>query len=80
MTSTLVTSIAGAATYLGIAVATGGTDIGPDWAIGLSCGVGGLVGGYLGAHVQPRLPERGLRFALGGVAIVTAGTYAVQAL
>lgn len=80
LTSTLVTSIVGAATYLGIAIATGGTDIAPAWAIGLSCGAGGLVGGYLGAHLQPRLPERGLRFALGGVAIATSGMYAVQAL
>ncbi|MFC9876279.1 sulfite exporter TauE/SafE family protein [Nocardia salmonicida] len=79
LTSTLVTSIAGAATYLGIALATGGTGIAPDWATGLSCGVGGLVGGYLGAHLQPRLPERGLRFALGGAAIATAGLYAGQA-
>ncbi|MFC9473179.1 sulfite exporter TauE/SafE family protein [Nocardia sp. NPDC056952] len=80
LTSTLLTSIAGAATYLGLAVATGGTDIAPAWAIGLSCGIGGLVGGYLGAHLQPRLPERGLRFTLGGVAIATAGIYAAQAL
>ncbi|MEV0246796.1 sulfite exporter TauE/SafE family protein [Nocardia sp. NPDC050712] len=80
LASTLVTSLAGAATYLGIAIATGGADIAPDWAIGLSCGVGGLVGGYLGAHLQPRLPERGLRFGLGGVAIATAGMYVVQAL
>ncbi|MGV9408685.1 sulfite exporter TauE/SafE family protein [Nocardia sp. NPDC003693] len=80
LTSTLLTSIAGAATYLGIAMVTGGTDIAPAWAIGLSCGTGGLIGGYLGAHLQPRLPERGLRFALGGVAIATAGIYAAQAL
>ncbi|MGW6696495.1 TSUP family transporter [Nocardia sp. NPDC055049] len=57
LASTFLTSIAGAATYLGLAVVTGGTDIAPTWAIGLSCGIGGLVGGYLGAHLQPRLPE-----------------------
>lgn len=34
-TSTLITSIAGAATYAGITIATGGTDIAPDWTIGL---------------------------------------------
>lgn len=78
LTSTLLTSIVGAATYLGIAVVTSGTDIAPAWTIGLSCGIGGLVGGYLGAHLQPRLPERGLRFALGGVAIATASIYAAQ--
>lgn len=80
LTSTLLTSIAGAATYLGIAMMIGGTDIAPQWAIGISCGVGGLIGGYLGARLQPRLPERGLRFALGGAAITTAGIYAAQAL
>ncbi|MFR9773387.1 TSUP family transporter [Nocardia sp. SC052] len=80
LTSTLITSIAGAATYAGIAVATGGTDIAPDWIIGLGCGIGGLAGGYLGAHLQPRLPETALRFTLGGVAIATAALYTTQAL
>ncbi len=81
LTSTLLTSIAGAATYAVLAVSTGGTDIASDWIIGISCGVGGLIGGYLGAHLQPALSEQGLRYALGATAIITtAALYVLQAL
>ncbi|MGN2642066.1 MULTISPECIES: sulfite exporter TauE/SafE family protein [Nocardia] len=80
LTSTLLTSVAGAATYAVLGVTTGGADIAPDWIIGISCGAGGLVGGYLGAHLQPRLPERALRYALGATAVTTAALYTLQAL
>ncbi len=40
----------------------------------------GLIIGYLGAALQPRLPEKALRFTLGVLAITTAGFYGVQAL
>ncbi|PPJ27843.1 hypothetical protein C5E45_16275 [Nocardia nova] len=81
LTSTLVTSVAGAATYLVIALATGDAGIAPDWVVGgLSCGAGGLVGGYLGAHLQPLLSDRGLRVTLGGLAMATAVVYAAQTL
>jgi uncharacterized protein len=79
LASTFVTSTAGAAGYGVLALfATG--DIAPDWPLGLLCGAGGLAGGYLGAHLQPHLPERALRFLLGGLATALAGLYAVQAL
>ncbi|MGN2642222.1 sulfite exporter TauE/SafE family protein [Nocardia takedensis] len=80
LTSTLLTSIVGAGTYAVLAATTGGVDIAPDWLIGISCGAGGLVGGYLGAHLQPVAPERALRYLLGGLAIATAGLYLVQSL
>lgn len=80
LTSTLLTSIAGAATYLLLAITTGGTDIAPDWTIGIAAGAGGLLGGYLGAHLQPALPERTLRYVLGTTAIATAAVYALQGL
>ncbi|MFF8196317.1 hypothetical protein ACF05L_36880 [Streptomyces bobili] len=38
---------------------------GGDWWLGLACGTGGLIGGYLGARLQPRFPERALRLLLG---------------
>ncbi|WP_433257472.1 TSUP family transporter [Streptosporangium sp. CA-135522] len=79
LASTFLTSIAGALTYAVLALTTPGT-IAPDWALGLLCGLGGLAGGYLGAHLQPRLPETGLRLLLGALAIALAGLYAVQAL
>ena len=55
--STWVTSCVGAATYAVMAV-VGRQDAGPHWSLGLACGVGGLVGGYLGASLQPRLNGR----------------------
>lgn len=80
LTSTLLTSIAGAGTYLLLAITTGGTDIAPNWSIGIAAGLGGLMGGYLGAHLQPVLPERALRYLLGATAIATAAVYALQGL
>ncbi|MER6178909.1 sulfite exporter TauE/SafE family protein [Streptosporangium sp. NPDC001681] len=79
LASTFVTSIAGALTYAVLALTTPG-DIAPVWALGLLCGLGGLIGGYVGAHLQPRLPEAGLRLLLGTLAIALAGLYAAQAL
>lgn len=79
LTSTLVTSVAGALSYVVIATVTTGT-IAPDWSTGLLCGLGGLIGGYLGAHLQPRLPERALRLLLGTLATALAALYIVQAV
>jgi uncharacterized membrane protein YfcA len=78
LTSTLLTSVAGAATYLVLAITTAGDHIAPYWMIGLMAGLGGLCGGYLGAYLQPHLPERMLRGALGITAIATAVVYATQ--
>lgn len=79
LASTFITSIAGALTYAVLALTTPG-DVAPIWALGLLCGLGGLIGGYVGAHLQPRLPESGLRLLLGTLAIALACLYAVQAL
>lgn len=79
LASTFVTSVAGAATFALLSLAGSG-DIAPDWSLGLACGVGGLIGGYLGAHLQPRLPETGLRMLLGGLACALGVLYAVQSL
>ncbi|MFJ4621811.1 TSUP family transporter [Streptomyces sp. NPDC088812] len=79
LASTFVTSVVGAATYaLLSSTATG--DIAPHWLLGLTCGLGGLVGGYLGARLQPRLPENALRLLLGAVAAGIGALYGVQAL
>jgi uncharacterized protein len=75
---TFVTSVAGAGTYGLLALTTSG-DIAPEWTLGLLCGLGGLIGGYLGARLQPRLPEKGLRLLLGALAIALAVLYLVQA-
>ncbi|GIE99996.1 sulfite exporter TauE/SafE family protein [Paractinoplanes rishiriensis] len=71
---TFVTSIVGAATYGVLALTTPG-DIAPEWTLGLLCGAGGLIGGYLGARLQPRVPERALRLLLGVLATALAVLY-----
>ncbi len=79
LASTFVTSFVGAGTFTLLSL-TGSGDIAPDWSLGLSCGVGRLIGGYLGARLQPRLPETALRLLLGFLATALGGVYAVQAL
>nr|WP_275411693.1 TSUP family transporter [Actinoplanes humidus] len=76
---TFLTSIAGALTYGLLAFTTTG-DIAPHWTLGLLCGAGGLIGGYLGARLQPRLPERTLRLLLGGLATALAVLYLSQSI
>lgn len=79
LASTFLTSIAGAATYALLSLTTTG-DISPQWLLGITCGLGGLLGSYLGARLQPRLPEVLLRRVLGVLAIGLALTYIAQAL
>ena len=79
LASTFVTSTVGAVTYGLLSLVTAG-DIGPKWSIGVACGLGGLTGGYLGARLQPRLPEARLRLLLGILATTLALLYLLQAL
>lgn len=79
LASTFVTSIVGAATYALLSLTATG-DVAPDWLLGLSCGAGGLLGGYLGALLQPRLPEVALRLLLAAMATGVGTLYLVQVL
>jgi uncharacterized protein len=79
LASTFVTSIVGAGTYGVLALTTTG-NIAPHWSLGLLCGVGGLLGGYLGARLQPHLPETALRLLLGVLATALAVLYLIQGL
>lgn len=79
LVSTFLTSVTGAATYAILALVHTGGSIAPDWPLGLICGAGGLIGGYTGALLQPRVPEKALRLLLAGVAIALAGLYIAQA-
>jgi len=79
LASTFVTSLAGAAAFALLSL-TGAGDATPHWYLGLACGLGGLIGGYLGAHLQPRLPETALRLLLGSLAAALGVVYAVQSL
>jgi uncharacterized membrane protein YfcA len=79
LAATFVTSLVGAGTYGVLALTTSG-DIAPHWTLGLLCGAGGLIGGYLGARLQPHLPERALRLLLGTLATALAALYLMQGL
>lgn len=79
LAATFATSVVGAATFALLSLVSDGT-VAPDWFLGLSCGLGGLVGGYLGALLQPRLPDTALRLLLGTLATTTGAVYAAQTL
>jgi uncharacterized membrane protein YfcA len=79
LASTFATSIVGAVTYAVLAINATGS-IAPKWGVGLACGFGGLVGGYLGARLQPHLPERQLRLLLGALAIALGLLYRAEAV
>lgn len=72
--TTFATSCVGVVTYVALASA-GHEDAAPDWLVGLSCGLGGLLGGVIGASLQPRLPIRGLRTLLGILAVALGCAY-----
>ncbi|MER5873017.1 sulfite exporter TauE/SafE family protein [Streptomyces sp. NPDC002044] len=79
LAATFATSVVGAATYALLSF-SGSDDIAPHWLLGLSCGAGGLVGGYLGARLAPRLPDRALRLLLGTLAASVGALYAAGTL
>src|SRR4029079_3447616 len=78
LASTFVTSGVGVATFAVLQMNASGS-ISPDWSLGVACGLGGLCGGYLGASLQPRLPEELLRMLLGLLAVGVAVLYVLQA-
>lgn len=79
LTSTFITSAAGAATFVVLAAVTGDAAIAPIWALGLALGLGGLIGGYLGARYRTLVPERVLQAVLGVLAVGTAILYLADA-
>jgi uncharacterized membrane protein YfcA len=72
--ATFLTSIAGIATYQVLQLTHGGS-VAPEWALGVTMGVGGFAGSYAGARLQSRLPEASLRRLLGLIACVVAARY-----
>lgn len=79
LAATFLTSVAGLGTY-GLLSLGGDGEIAPDWALGAALGLGGLGGSYLGAVLQPRLPELLLRRLLGALALAVGLRYVVSAL
>ncbi len=79
LAATFLTSIAGVLAFALLSIGTG-DNVAPDWALGIGMGLGGLAGSYLGARLQPRLPEALLRRGLGLLALVLGARYAVLAI
>jgi uncharacterized protein len=79
LASTFGTSIVGAITYAVLALFATGS-MAPHWTVGIASGLGGLIGGYLGALVQPHVPEQALRLLLGTLAIAIGCLYLAQGL
>ncbi|QHY96189.1 Sulfite exporter TauE/SafE [Streptomyces sp. S4.7] len=79
LASTFATSVVGAATFALLSLVSSG-DVAPDWSLGTACGAGGPIGGYLGARLQPHLPETALRLLLGALATALGALYLAQAL
>lgn len=78
LASTYLTSAVGAAAFAVFALGT--TDaVAPDVSLGVAAGLGGLVGGSLGARLQPHLPETLLRRGLAGAAVALALVYLATA-
>jgi hypothetical protein len=75
--ATLVTSAVGVAGFAILAVvSTSPRAQGPDWLLGVLFGVGGIVGGYLGAGLQKHLPAR-LIEGLLAILVTGLGVYYV---
>jgi uncharacterized membrane protein YfcA len=79
LTSTFLTSVVGIATYGALSLRAEGS-VAPDWALGLFLGAGGLIGGYVGASLQSRVPERALRRVLGLLALALGIRYLIVGL
>jgi uncharacterized protein len=79
LASTFLTSIAGVVTFAVLATQSHGS-VSPNWPVGIALGVGGLGGGYVGARLQPQLPELAVRRLLGVVVLVIGIRYIWLAL
>ena len=79
LASTFLTSIVGVAAYAVLSLRHSGS-IAPVWVVGLAMGAGGLLGGYVGSGLQPRLPEPLLRRGLGVLALALGVRYVAVAL
>lgn len=79
LATTLTTSVAGLAAYTFLDAADIGTaPAAPYWTIGIALGLGGLVGGLVGAGLQHRVDERLLIAALGALSVGTALNYLIR--
>jgi uncharacterized membrane protein YfcA len=71
LASTFVTSVAGVVTFTILSAQTHGS-VAPNWPTGVALGVGGVLGSYMGARLQSRLPDLLIRRLLGILEIAIA--------
>jgi uncharacterized membrane protein YfcA len=79
---TFFTSIAGIFVYSHImpSLGSGFVAVYPDWHLGLSLGVGGFLGIYLGARLQKYLPSRFIKGVLLTVILIVILKYTLDYL
>jgi len=75
LASTFLTSVGGVVAFLILSVGHSGS-VAPDWGVGVALSVGGLLGGYTGARLQPHLPEGVIRRLLGVLVLAIGIRYA----
>lgn len=78
LTGTCATSIVGVLFFVLARPLLGIRGAAPDWPLGLLFGAGGLVGMYLGARLQKRLPGRLIEALLGLIVTGLALSYVVR--
>ena len=74
LASTFLTSVAGVLTFTILATQHHGS-VAPDWPTGIALGVGGLMGGYAGAWLQPRLPDTAIRRLIAVLVMAIGARY-----
>ena len=79
LSSTFVTSLAGVVTFTILSAHQHGS-VAPHWPTGIALGAGGLVGGYVGARMQARMPETIIRRLLALVVIAIGIRFLVAGL
>jgi uncharacterized membrane protein YfcA len=77
LATTFLTSVVGVLTFVTLAF-SGYPSAAPDWSLGIALGLGGLVGGWLGAGLQDRVPTTLLVRVLGVVCLVVAASYLLR--
>jgi uncharacterized membrane protein YfcA len=74
LASTFVTSVAGVITFLILSLHHQGS-VAPDWPTGIALGTGGLAGAYVGARIQPHLPDPLIRRVMGVLVAAIGARY-----
>ncbi|MBD3217668.1 MAG: TSUP family transporter [candidate division Zixibacteria bacterium] len=79
LTGTFLTSIAGVLFYMLIApyYSDSGTNIRPDWLLGLMFGIGGALGMYAGARIQRFVPAKIIKAILTVCVMLIAAKYII---